>query len=119
MSNGALVGACHCGTVRITIPNRPDYINDCNCTLCTKRGAKWGYFRPSEVEVEGETHAYIRADAPTPCLATHWCPSCGCPTHWTPLLADLDRMGVNVGLFEPEDMAGIEIRKVDGRSWPV
>ncbi len=119
MSEGALAGACHCGAVRLTIPRRPDYINDCNCSLCTKRGAIWAYFRPDEVRVEGATQSYVRGDTPMPCLATHWCTACGCTTHWTPLLADLDRMGVNARLFDAGALAGIEIRAIDGRSWPV
>lgn len=119
MSDHALTGSCHCGAVRVTVPRRPEYINDCNCTLCTKHGATWIYFKPAEVGIKGETASYIRADAPEPCLATHWCQACGCTTHWSPLLAELDRMGVNAGLFDPEMLAGVEVRAVDGRSWPV
>ena len=119
MIDGAISGGCHCGAVRITVPRRPDYINNCDCSLCTKRGATWAYFRPGEVQVEGATQFYVRADTPKPCLATHWCAACGCTTHWTPLLADLDRMGVNASLFDPGAMIGIESRAIDGRSWPV
>jgi hypothetical protein len=44
--------SCHCGQIRIEIKKRPDYINECNCTLCSKSGARWAYFHPSEVSVE-------------------------------------------------------------------
>jgi hypothetical protein len=44
---------CHCGQVRLELRKRPDYINECNCTLCSKSGAQWAYFDPSEVTVEG------------------------------------------------------------------
>ncbi len=116
-----LRGSCHCGAVRITIPRKPDYINDCNCSLCVKKGANWCYFTPAEVLVEGgPLHAYVRADCAEPCLTTHSCATCGCTTHWSPLEPQtLDRMGVNAGLFEPGDMDGIEVRPIDGRSWDV
>ena len=112
-----LSGRCHCGAVRITIPAAPDYINDCNCSLCMTRGAIWGYFSPAAVTITGKTKNYIRADLKEPALSTHWCAHCGSTTHWTALDPAYDRMGINIRLFEPEVYATIEIRPVDGRSW--
>ena len=37
--------SCLCGKVRIEIPKRPDFINECNCTLCSKSGGPLGLFR--------------------------------------------------------------------------
>ena len=54
--------SCLCGQVRIEIPKRPDFINECNCTLCSKSGARWAYFHPSEVIVVGTTKGYSRED---------------------------------------------------------
>lgn len=112
-----LAGKCHCGAVRVTIPAAPDYINDCNCSLCMTRGAIWVYFSPSAVTVMGETHHYVRADLPQPALATHWCARCGTTTHWTALDPGYDRLGVNMRLFDDATYAGVELRAIDGRSW--
>ncbi len=113
----ALTGSCHCGAVRITIPTAPDYINDCNCSLCVTHGGLWGYFSPGLVEITGgPTSRYVRSDLPQPFLATHFCPQCGSTTHWAPLDPDYDRMGVNMRLFAPEAWAHIDIRAIDGRS---
>jgi hypothetical protein len=38
--------SCHCGQIRIEIRKQPDYINECNCTLCSKSGARWAYLHP-------------------------------------------------------------------------
>lgn len=119
-----LNGTCHCGAVRLTIPRKPDYVNDCNCTLCTKSAGLWGYYDPAEVSISGETRTYTRADLPEPALATHFCGTCGCTTHWT-MLEDFaathpempPRMGINMRLFEPETVGGVEVRLVDGRAW--
>ena len=51
MTLGMLKLSCLCGQVRIEIRRRPDFINECNCTLCSKSGARWAYFHPSEVIV--------------------------------------------------------------------
>ncbi|MBY0305025.1 MAG: GFA family protein [Sphingomonas sp.] len=116
MSN-ALSATCHCGAVGITIPAAPDYLNDCNCSLCVTRGGLWGYFSPADVTISGETHGYIRADLKQAALSTHWCAHCGSTTHWTALDPAYDRMGVNMRLFDPAAYARVEIRPIDGRSW--
>ncbi len=112
-----LSGSCHCGAVRVTIPAAPEYINDCNCSLCMMRGAIWGYFPPAAVTITGDTHHYIRADLADPALATQWCAACGTTTHWLALDPVYERMGVNMRLFDPAVYAGVEIKLVDRRSW--
>lgn len=111
-------GSCHCGAVRVAIPTAPDYINECNCSLCMTRGGLWGYFAPAEVVITGNaTRSYVRADLKEPALSTHWCDHCGSTTHWTALDPTYNRMGVNMRLFDPAVYASVEIRQVDGRSW--
>lgn len=110
-------GSCHCGTVSLRIAAAPPYVNQCNCSLCTRTGGIWGYYRPAHVEISGATTSYVRADIAEPALATHFCLTCGSVTHWSSLDATYERMGVNMRMFNPEMLAGVEIRKVDGRSW--
>jgi hypothetical protein len=62
---GMLKLSCHCGQIRIEIKKQPDYINGCNCTLCSKPGARWAYFHPSEVSVEGTAKGYSREERRT------------------------------------------------------
>lgn len=116
-----ITGQCHCGAVRITIPRAPESITECNCSLCSALGARWCFFTPDEVAIEaapGASTAYVRADLSEAYLATHHCTTCGTTTHWLPLPGrDIDRMGVNVRVFAEEAMAGVEVKKVDGRSW--
>jgi hypothetical protein len=75
--------SCLCGQVRIETRKRPDYINECNCTLCRKSGARWAYFHPSDVTVEGATKSYSRQDKDDPAAALQFCPQCGSTTHFT------------------------------------
>lgn len=121
MTDTTITGACHCGAVRITLPRTPDYINDCNCTLCSTLGSLWCYFPEDAVRIEaapGALAAYIRADLGENWLSTHHCTTCGTTTHWSPLPGRaLDRMGVNVRMFGEEVLAGVEVREVDGRGW--
>jgi len=109
-------GSCLCGRVAVDVPGRPEYLNACNCTACTKLGALWGYFSATSVQVKGETRAFVRTDAPPSYVRFHFCDGCGTTTHWSPLAGDAgDRMGVNMRLFDPEDLAGVEVRYTNRR----
>jgi hypothetical protein len=119
VSEDALVGTCHCGQVRITLPGRPEEVTHCNCSLCSKTGFQGIYFASDQLQIEGETARYVRADSNPAYIAQHRCTHCGVPTHWTPLTdPPHERMGVNARLFEPGTFEGIPVKQVDGRSWP-
>jgi hypothetical protein len=114
--------SCHCGQIRVETTKKPDYINQCNCTLCSKSGARWAYFHPSEVRVEGEAKGYCRDDKGDPNAEVQFCPNCGSTTHFTLTASAVSKfgntlMGVNMGLAEERDLAGIELRYPDGRAW--
>ena len=112
----------HCGRIRIETDRRPDYVNACNCTLCSKAGARWAYFHPSEVRVEGDGQRYSRADKPYPAAEIRFCGSCGSTTHFTLTESAAAKfgdslMGVNMRLADERDLAGIELRYPDGQAW--
>jgi hypothetical protein len=114
--------SCLCGQVRIEIQKRPDFINECNCTLCSKSGARWAYFHPSEVSVEGTTRGYRREDKDDPAAEIQFCPNCGSTTHFTLTQSAVAKfgnvqLGVNVRLADESDLADIELRYPDGKAW--
>jgi hypothetical protein len=113
-----MTGSCHCGAVTLELAEKPDYLFDCNCSMCSKHGVVWGYFDPSQVTISGETKAYSRADRDQPAVDLHFCGTCGCSTHWTPKAhVPQDRMGTNMRLFATQDLAGIPLHFPDGLSW--
>src|SRR5688572_19081882 len=111
--------SCHCGQIGLTLERRPDYINECNCTLCRKTGARWAYFEPSQVDVRGTTTSWSRNDKDDPVARIHFCGTCGTTTHFT-LTADAvarfgqDLVGVNMRLAHETVLAGLELRYPDG-----
>ncbi len=113
-----MIGSCHCGLVTLTLAVKPDYLNDCNCSLCSKRGAIWGYLATEAVALEGETDFYVRGDRENPAVRVHFCGICGCTTHWSPMpLFPQELMGVNVRLFDPVDLKGLTLNFPDGANW--
>lgn len=114
--------SCHCGQVRIELNKQPDYVNECNCTLCSKSGARWAYFHPSEVGVEGATKGYSRDDKEDPAAEIQFCANCGSTTHFVLTKSAVEKfgnsmMGINMLLADEKDLSGIELRYPDGQSW--
>jgi hypothetical protein len=113
-----VTGSCHCGTVTIRLAEKPEYIFDCNCSMCSKHGVLWGYFPTCEVQISGETISYVRADRDFPSSKVHFCGTCGCTTHWSPTLNNpQDNMGANMRLFDSEELTGIPLHFPDGKAW--
>jgi hypothetical protein len=114
--------SCHCGQIRIEINNKPDYVHECNCSLCCKSGARWGYFHPDEVRVEGSTSGYTREDKDEPAADVRFCARCGSTTHFVLTESAAARfgntlMGVNMRLADERELAGVELRYPDGQAW--
>ncbi len=114
--------SCHCGRVSVQTEKRPDFIHECNCTLCQKTGATWGYFGPEQVAIKGHTISYSRTDKPEAGVSIHFCPHCGSTTHFELTDAAIAKfgntmLGVNMRLADESDLQGVELRYPDGRAW--
>lgn len=118
-----MTGNCLCGAVSITIDAKPEFINDCNCSLCRKLGGAWGYFVSTSVQTTGKTQTVLRADKKTPGVEVHSCVVCAATTHWVLTKEfkkknpSVDQMGVNMRLFDPDALKGVEVRFPNGKDW--
>ncbi|HSQ94922.1 MAG TPA: hypothetical protein VLM18_02320 [Croceibacterium sp.] len=99
----------------MTVPRRPEYVNSCDCTACFKLGGLTGYFHPDDVTIAGETKSFVRSDIEA-WISFDFCPTCGAALGWTSL-EPLDRKGVNMRLFDPEELVGVPILFPNGREW--
>jgi hypothetical protein len=105
--------SCHCGGVRlkVEVDGPPAELTSCNCSICRRLGTLWTYYAPAQVRVTGATKTYRWGDRT---LDLHHCATCGCATHWTPVDAPPERMGVNARLMDPAVVAAARIRHLDG-----
>ena len=101
---------CHCGAVRIELLHPPEWVADCNCSLCRKLAWRVAYYPPDQVRIAGATTAYVRGDR---MIGIHFCPTCGCGTHWATLGEDFGKVGINARLINDFDESAVEVRKVD------
>lgn len=103
-------GSCHCGAVRIEVPEAPAWVGACNCSLCSMLGTLWAYYPDAEVRIDGAMAAYIWGDRT---IGIHHCQTCGCTIHWQTLGHDYGKMGVNARLLDGLDVAAVEVRVID------
>ena len=110
-----LNGACHCGLVRIDVPDAPATLTLCNCSICRRNGALWAFYAREDVKMTGHpenTTGYVWG-AKT--ITTYRCTGCGSVTHWEPLAqANGKNFGVNVRNFDPADIGAARLRRFDG-----
>ena len=72
---------CHCKNISIEVAP-PTQITSCNCSICSRYSALWGYYKPNEVKItigEGGEHFYSWGDNE---LEFVRCAKCGCVTHY-------------------------------------
>ncbi len=118
-----MTGNCICGAVSVTIDEKPEFINDCDCGLCRKAGAAWGYFPSASVKTSGKTVSFVRSDKKNAGVEIHSCEKCAATTHWVLTKSfqeqneSADQVGVNMRLFDPSELTGVEVRFPNGKDW--
>ena len=108
------IGNCHCGAITVILSEKPKWLVNCNCSICTRLGALWGHVEIESVEIQSasSTRVYIHGDR---CIAFHSCDVCACTTHWEELNPkEFTRMGVNFNMCSAEVISRFRIRKRDG-----
>jgi hypothetical protein len=114
-----LVADCHCGRIRIEVAGAPEYLIDCNCSICRRYGALWAFYPLQGARIQGAAeHAdgYIWGEKT---ITTFRCSHCGCVTHWEPLQPRTDsKFAINARLLAPDALREVRVRRFDGAdSW--
>ncbi|MBT8142604.1 MAG: GFA family protein [Gammaproteobacteria bacterium] len=110
-----LRGACHCGKIKFEYLIVPEYLNDCNCSICRRLGALWAYADSSQIEIHCDQTDLINYVWGDKSLAFCSCKYCGCTTHWKNLDPEkFTRMAVNARMMDPMAIKEIPVRQFDG-----
>jgi hypothetical protein len=104
---------CHCGAVRFELAESPEWVLDCNCTLCRRYGALWYYPQSPDKLIStppaDATDAYVWGDKE---LGVHRCKACGCITHL--VAVEAGRIyGVNGRMIPTLDPAKVRLVQID------
>ena len=109
-----LAGSCHCGNVRLEVPDRPEALVLCNCSICRRNGALWAFYARDQMRLAGHpghTAGYVFGPRT---ITTFHCTGCGCVTHWQPLTTGGTKFGVNIRNFDPHEIGEVRLRRFDG-----
>jgi hypothetical protein len=115
MEESMYEASCHCGQVRIEIAELPATVTDCNCSICRRYGALWGYYRRDQVRLDADPatlSAYLWGDR----TIEFWhCRNCGCLTHYESVEKNPDsRFVINARMLPLETLQTLRVRKLDG-----
>jgi hypothetical protein len=117
-----LTASCHCGAVTLRFRRTPRAITQCNCSICRRYGALWGYFRRSSVSVSAAKKALASYTWRNRVREFWHCRTCGCLTHYEQRVKKpdgSDTLAVNLrNVDQPEQIAAVPIKLLDGAgSW--
>jgi hypothetical protein len=118
-----IAGGCHCGATRFELAHAPESVTYCTCSNCSKRGALWAYYKPSEVKVTSEVAEGIYQWG-SKVAKYHFCLHCGCSTYgespsWTEEgQPDFDNpiVAINARLIDDFDPDKTPVEVIDGKN---
>jgi len=111
-------GGCHCGAIRFEIDSALSKASECNCSICTKKGALH-HRVPAErfrLLAGEEALSLYQFGSRT---AKHWfCRHCGIHPFSNPRLAP-EQYSINIRCLDDFAalLSDIEIGRFDGRNW--
>lgn len=117
-----LQGTCHCKAFTFEVDVAPEYVVNCTCTFCSKRGVLWAYYEPQQVRLTSHESVATYQKAGSP-IKHHHCNTCGCGTYtespdFSSGQPDFERprYGINARLFDDLDLSTLSIKAIDGRN---
>jgi hypothetical protein len=106
---------CHCGNIRIIIPELPNTVTTCNCSVCRRYGALWAYFTRREVTLEADENALAAYRWGDRTIDFWHCARCGCLTHYTSRENGPEsRFAVNARMLPLDVIESLTVRRFDG-----
>jgi len=119
MAKPAIEGTCLCGTVRVAARRRPHQVTQCNCSVCRRYGTLWAYYKRPGISIAAPRGALVAYSCRPGRLRFVHCKTCGCVILWeTARKRREDYVGMNARLFDPELVAGVTIKVLDGdKTW--
>ncbi len=116
-------GSCHCGATAFEVSAVPENVTQCTCSFCSKRGALWAYYTPSQFRLATPAANLSTYRWGSKTIKHHFCGTCGCGTFtetpdWSTGEPDFDnpKVSVNARLFDDFDLGAVEVVVIDGKN---
>jgi hypothetical protein len=117
MAGESYTGGCHCRAVRFEVEADLSQVLQCNCSICTKRGALWSFvqapqFKFAKGEAALRDYQFARKQ-----LHHLFCPICGVGSFSSGKAPDgQDTFAINVRCLDDVDVTKLAPMPFDGKS---
>jgi hypothetical protein len=109
-------GACHCRRVTFELQTKLDYVTDCTCSVCRRKGALWTGASDATLKIlTGEADLTLY-QFNTMTAKHYFCRHCGIHPFTRPRL-DPRFWVVNVRCIDEVDLSKLPVRTFDGVHW--
>jgi hypothetical protein len=106
-------GGCHCGRVRFHATGDFSEVYDCNCSICMKRGALWGFVKAPQFKLEQGEDALHDYQFGKKKIHHLFCQSCGVGSFSR---GREETFAINVLCLDDIDAAALTRKPFDGKS---
>ena len=109
-------GSCHCGNISFEVRGLLTEVIQCNCSICSKRGALMWFVSKADFHLITPKDNYTTYTFNTHTINHRICPSCGC----APFEESVDKEGlatvaINARCIDNLDLASLNIIQYDGK----
>lgn len=109
-------GSCHCGQIAFEAEGEFKRVTECNCSICSKRGALHWPVSPENFRLL-TSHPPATYTFNTHRVRHRFCPSCGCALYAERTEPPAKQLIlVNARSLDGVDLSRMEIGHFDGRS---
>lgn len=110
-------GSCHCGKVAFDVEGELTGAMECNCSICTRKGALMWFVPRDKLRLLTPESALSTYTFNKHVIQHRFCPTCG----MHPFGEGVDPQGnkmaaINIRCLEDIDLAAVPVQNFDGRS---
>jgi hypothetical protein len=109
-------GGCHCGRIRYEVTGDLSQAFDCNCSICIKRGALWGFVKAPQFKLVQGDDALNDYQFGKKKIHHLFCQSCGVGSFSRGLAPNGEEtFAINVNCLDGVDVGALKVTPFDGR----
>ena len=110
-------GSCHCGTIAFEVEGTLEKAVECNCSICSKRGALHWFVPREHFRLLTATEDLGVYTFNKHVIEHRYCRKCGCaPYSEGQAPTGQVMVAINARCLEGVDVSALEITRFDGRS---
>jgi hypothetical protein len=109
-------GGCHCRTVSFEVEGELSEVEQCNCSICTRKAYLHWIVPLESFRLLTGKEALTTYTFNTGVARHYFCSRCGVAPFYVPR-SDPDKIDVNARCLDDVNLDALKIRSFDGRNW--